>query len=334
VRYIAVNLYYATQHMKSATPASHYHSTDREPHRDRTRQIIVAHPEIRTLIGRNPYTFFITLGVVALQFGLAFVLRQQSWWLIALCAYAIGAFANHSLYVMIHEYTHNLVFKKPTLNKLCGILADTANAIPSAISFRLYHIKHHAHQGAYDLDADLPSRWEARLTGHSALGKALWLLFFPLFQGLRPPRLRALKFLSAWTLLNIAVVFAVNIASCYFFGAKFFGYLFASFWFSISLHPLGARWIQEHFVVHPMQETYSYYGPLNVLAMNVGYHNEHHDFPSIPWNRLPRVRALAPEWYDPLTSHRSWAKLLLQFIFDPRLSLRSRVERTDAEKVE
>ncbi len=79
--------------------------------------------------------------------------------------------------------------------------------------------------------------------------------------------------------------------------------------------------------LHGTQETNSYYGPCNRLAFNVGYHNEHNDFPAVPWSRLPAVRALAPEHYEALAPVRSYAALLARFVFDRRLSLRARVVR-------
>jgi sphingolipid delta-4 desaturase len=63
------------------------------------------------------------------------------------------------------------------------------------------------------------------------------------------------------------------------------------------------------------------------VALNMGYHNEHHDLPSIPWNNLPKLRGLAPEFYDTLKYHSSWSRLLFQFVFDKRYSLFSRIER-------
>ena len=83
----------------------------------------------------------------------------------------------------------------------------------------------------------------------------------------------------------------------------------------------------------PPQETYSYYGPFNIIAFNVGYHNEHHDLPSVPWNHLRAIRSGAPEMYNSLVHHTSWTRLLLKFVFDPRLCLFSRVARTDRGRV-
>jgi sphingolipid delta-4 desaturase len=74
-------------------------------------------------------------------------------------------------------------------------------------------------------------------------------------------------------------------------------------------------------------ETYSYYGPLNAITWNVGYHNEHHDFPSIPGSRLPLVRKIAPEFYDDLPQHNSWVKVLYDFIMDPSIGPYARVKR-------
>ena len=108
-------------------------------------------------------------------------------------------------------------------------------------------------------------------------------------------------------------------------------YLVLSFFFGLGLHPVGARWIQEHYTTDGGQETHSYYGPLNKVALNMGYHNEHHDFPSIPWNRLPALKKMAPEYYDTLESHASWSKLVFQFIFNPEYSLYSRVRRAEGD---
>jgi len=97
--------------------------------------------------------------------------------------------------------------------------------------------------------------------------------------------------------------------------------------FAIGLHPVGARWVQEHFAFAPGQETYSYYGPLNKVAFNVGYHNEHHDLVNVPWSRLPQIRMMAPEFYQGLHSYQSWTALLFRFIKDRQITLYTYIVR-------
>jgi sphingolipid delta-4 desaturase len=305
-----------------------------QPHPARTRAILDAHPEIRGLIGRNPWTAIIMLGVAGFQIALAILLGRlglQYWWAALIMAYCLGAFANHCLYVIVHDATHKLIFRGRTANYLVAIVGDLPNLIPGAIGFSICHLAHHARQGDYRTDADLAGNWEARLIGNRWYGKALWLLAFPLFQLTRPGRLKDISVITRWSLMSLAACSAFDAALLALFGWNALLYLGASMLFSIGLHPLGSRWIQEHFTLDPQQETASYYGILNRLALNVGYHNEHHDFPSVPWNRLPAIRRIAPEFYDTLKPSASWAKLWLIFICDPRYSLYSRVLRAGTE---
>jgi len=305
-----------------------------EPHRLRTQQLLQRHPEVRELIGPNPATFWWTAGIAALQIVTAWLVADRPWWVVVAVAYTIGAFADHALFVMIHECAHRLVFKRTIPNVLTSLLANLPQFFPGAVSFTKYHLKHHAFQGVYELDGDLPFRWEARLVGSSPLGKALWLLLFPVFQALRPWRVKEVRLWDRWTAVNLVELIAFDALVWVVLGPMAFLYLVLSLFFSIGLHPLGARWIQRHYLTEEgTQETHSYYGPLNRFAFNVGYHNEHHDFPSVPWNKLPRVRALAPEVYGTLVSHDSWARLLWRFLFDRKLTLFSRVVRRDRNRV-
>jgi len=132
-----------------------YQSTAPEPHRIRTKEILKKHPQVRALIGKNPLTFLAILGLVGGQVTLAALVADRPWWVVIVAAYLLGAFFDHSLFVMIHECAHRLLFKSPAANRLAGMLANIPQLFPSSVSFERYHIKHHSFQGIHELDADL-----------------------------------------------------------------------------------------------------------------------------------------------------------------------------------
>ncbi|MBI3275316.1 MAG: fatty acid desaturase, partial [Methylocystis sp.] len=265
-------------------------------HSERRRQILEKYPQVETLFGHDETTFKIALGIFALQMTIAALLGWLglSWWpLTLLFAICIGAFANHANYVIIHDALHNCVFANPLHNKLTALLADLSNGFPTAMGLRCYHVKHHSHLSAYDYDADVPGHWEVEWVGNSTWRKAVWMFFFPAIQLSRLVRLQGtVPIWGKWTYINIAVIVVFDLIVLNVFGANAMLYLFLSFWFAVGgLHPLSARWLQEHFAHGPDQGTFDYYGPLNTLALNIGYHTGHHDFPEVPWMRLPALKA-------------------------------------------
>lgn len=311
---------------------SFFYTDSNQPHPMRAKNMLQKYPEIRRLFGAEPKTMIIILTIVICQSILAIFLGmagiEKFWWLALLCAYIFGAFFNHASFVIIHEASHNAVFNKKVWNRFASCLVDLVNVFPTAEGFRVYHIRHHAHQGDYDFDADIPYIAEAKNIGNNPIFKAIWLLGFPVVQGLRPFRLKGIKMWNPWVILNSITTISYALILGYIFGWNAVIYLFFSFAFSIGLHPLGARWIQEHYTPEgDPQESFNYEGSLNTISLNVGLHNEHHDFPSIPWNRLGDLRKIAPEFYLPLKHHTSWFRLFFTFIFSERYDLFSRIVR-------
>jgi sphingolipid delta-4 desaturase len=296
------------------------------PHLGRAREIIKRHPEVRQLFGPYPLSVLYVSAVVIFQLAVAWLLRDAHWLLVVAAAYCVGAFASHSLFVLIHDASHNLILKGTRANRLVGILCNVGQGFPSAMSFRTYHLLHHWHLDEYDYDADLAFEWEAKLVGNSPIRKALWLLVFGAIETIRPLRIQT-AFTDAWMVGNVVFVIAVDALIWEYCGTAGLAYVLLSTFFGIGLHPLGARWIQEHYTFVKGQETYSYYGILNRLAFNIGYHNEHHDLVKVPWVHLPKVKRMAPEFYDNLFAHRSLTRVLFQWLFNRDLDLFTRITR-------
>ncbi|ELU44312.1 dihydroceramide delta(4)-desaturase [Rhizoctonia solani AG-1 IA] len=313
--------------------------------------------QVTKLMGYEPLTKYVVSGVVGLQIATAYylirVLRASPLSVpFLLASYAIGGTANHNLFLAIHEITHNLAFKGVKANKLFAMFANLPIGIPYAITFKVGPLLSCSLITSEDgIDTDLPSRLEM-LCLQNVAGKAFfWSVpalspfahspnshftcshstFQILFYALRPGFIRSQK-PTPYHFLSIVTQLAFDLVLYLWLGPHALIYLIMSSFFAGSLHPCAAHFIAEHYLWDGLdQETYSYYGPLNILAYNVGYHNEHHDFPSVPWTRLPALRKLAPEFYDTIPSHPSWPMLTYRFIFDPDVGLYSRVKRAPKE---
>jgi len=297
-----------------------------EPHASRRKLILAKHPEITTLFGPEPLTFVVVLFEVLVQLFVANYVIDWGWPAIFLISYTLGGTINHSLQLASHELSHNLCWQSPTANKFTAMLANIPTGLPSCITFQRYHMDHHQYQGVDGVDTDIPCEFEVQFVTN-AVRKILWLIAQPLAYAIRPMFIKP-KPMGKWEVINWFIQLSFDLAFVYTFGLKPFAYLILSTFLGIGLHPTAGHFIAEHYEFIKGQETYSYYGPCNWVNFNVGYHNEHHDFPRVPWTRLPLVKKMAPEFYDNLPCYTSYIKVLWNFITDQEIGCYSRIKRT------
>ncbi|THU56583.1 hypothetical protein C4D60_Mb11t18760 [Musa balbisiana] len=296
-----------------------------EPHASRRKEILARYPQIRELFGPDPWAFLKITAAVLLQLWTATYLHDASWLRMLTVAYFFGSFLNHNLFLAIHELSHNLAFSSPSYNRWLGIFANLPIGVPMSITFQKYHLEHHRYQGVDGIDMDIPSHVEA-LAVTNAVTKSIWVLFQLFFYALRPVFLKP-KPPGVWEFTNLMIQLALDVSLVLFWGWKSFAYLILATFVGGGMHPMAGHFISEHYVFRPEQETYSYYGPLNMMTWSVGYHNEHHDFPRIPGSRLYKVKAIAPEYYESLRSYRSWSQVIYMYIMDCTVGPFSRMKR-------
>uniref|UniRef100_A0A0E0K2V0 Sphingolipid delta(4)-desaturase DES1-like n=1 Tax=Oryza punctata TaxID=4537 RepID=A0A0E0K2V0_ORYPU len=301
-----------------------------EPHASRRREILAKHPQIKELFGPDPLAFLKIAAVVSLQLWTATFLRDASWVKILTVAYFFGSFLNHNLFLAIHELSHNLAFTTPSYNRWLGIFANLPIGVPMSITFQKYHLEHHRFQGVDGIDMDIPSQAEAHAVKNT-LSKSVWVVFQLFFYALRPLFLKP-KPPGLWEFTNLIIQIALDTSMVYFFGWKSLAYLILSTFVGGGMHPMAGHFISEHYVFNSDQETYSYYGPLNLMTWHVGYHNEHHDFPRIPGTRLYKVREIASEYYSNLKSYKSWSQVIYMYIMDQTVGPFSRMKRKAPKK--
>lgn len=300
-------------------------STQEEPHRSRRRQLMLTHAGARSLSGARASLKWLSGAAVLVQVFVCWLVSDMPWLAVLALAYTLGGTINHSQTLAMHETSHMLAFASPTANRLWGLLVNLPLGIPSFVSFRRYHMDHHAKQGTDGIDVDIATVAEGRLFTNAPL-KLLWVLMQPLFYSLRP-MIVAPKQPGKWEAINFAVCAAFDYAIFATCGAKGLLYLILGTLLGMGLHPMAGHFIAEHYTFVTGQETYSYYGPLNWLSYSVGYHNEHHDVPTCSFPMLPALRALAPELYETQPYHSSWVLVIWRYITDSRIGPFSRVKR-------
>jgi sphingolipid delta-4 desaturase len=322
--------------MAAKAPEDFLYSKEEEPHAARKTAILKAHPEITKLMGPEWRTKYIVAATVALQVCMAWMTLEWRWSSYLAAAYIVGGTANHSMFLANHELSHNLGSRRQWVNKLIAMCANMPIGIPYVITFKPYHMEHHRYQGHDERDTDIPCGLECYVITDTVLGyvdhtlrKALFMACQIFAYALRPcltkPELVPTH--DPFLVLNWLVQITFDATMVYFCGARVMLYFLLSTFFAGSIHPTAGHFLAEHYVMDGKTETYSYYGPLNMLTYNVGYHNEHHDFPNIAWSNLPKVREVAPEFYNDLPQCKSWPGVIFRYIFDNSISPYSRMKR-------
>jgi sphingolipid 4-desaturase/C4-monooxygenase len=288
-------------------------SSDRQLHVERNRKIINKYPEIKQYFGNYPLSVIFIIALVILQWSVAWLVQDLSWWLIGLISLFIGQFILHSLSTFIHEAAHNLVLKGKLGNALTLFLIELGTLdFGKSLTYVGRHGKsHHRHLNNYQKDYEWWDKKQSHFrTLHPSwrLGESLLhllpggvviadLIMAKLIPAESRPTPTAYKSPYLNTLLVVTSIFLYAMA-WYLISWQASLYLFWSLTLMVSNWGVTFKGqsIAEH-NIYQEGKTYSTYHWTNIPFFNTGFHDEHHTFANVPWIHLPKIRQIAPEYF-------------------------------------
>jgi sphingolipid delta-4 desaturase len=315
-------------------------SGDAELHRRRRRAIQEEFPEVQKLLGHDSRTQYYAYAIVIIQVAIAYAVRGSMLWAVVF-GLTISPYVAFAVLTLIHEVSHSLVFGYPTYDRLLGIFTNMILLAPVSEVFRQHHNVHHTHLGNVKKDVDVPGEREMRAVGNSTVLKTAWLILSVFILPIRSLKKLPVKW-NIFVALNWVVCLTFTFTTLFLSGSSFV-YMLLGTVLSQSMHPANARQVQRHIKLYhdekdgagrepdapdaPLHKqkinTFSYYGGLNFLTLNVGFHVEHHDFGNVPWTKLPALKRIAGEkWYPTDGGYKSRGfKEIFAFLLNPKISL-------------
>jgi len=310
-------------------------SIDSQWHSSRSKKILCQYPEIKQYFGNYPPSIIAIAFLVALQWLIAWLVQDLSWWQVGAIAFLVGQFILHSLGIFVHEAAHNLIFKSRVGSNLALLLIVCGSlSFGESLAYIGVHGKtHHLQLNDYQYDHEL---WDRKLV-EFANDNICWRITESLLHLLPggiivtdiiTPHLfdadsRQVKSARVSTSLNIVLTITsltLYIIAWFAISPKATLYLF---W---SLTLMASNWgitfrgqsIAEHHI-YQQGKTYSTYSWTNIPFFNTGYHDEHHTFPQVAWIHLPKIKKIAPEHFTNANPHSyfKWWWWWAKSIFTP-----------------
>lgn len=296
--------------------------------------------------GALPNTLAIGYALVGWLAGFV-LMAQPAWWLNA-AGVLLGAHAMVIAAYLIHEAAHYTLFAHVRLNRAAGELMSfiAGSSYASFERIRHLHLRHHRDR------ADVTCfDYKALLRRHPLLRRAVYALewayvpavelimhlqviwrpflepgqrrYLPRAAGmvaLRGALALGLALISPKALLLYALAYCLFLTTMNFFDA--FHHTFEQYFVDENAPvPMNGR-NREYEQANTYSNVVSVrYQALNLLTLNFGYHNAHHERAAVPWYRLPALHrelfGASPRELMPLSELlRTWQSNRLRRILD------------------